>query len=353
MTYRVIQWATGDVGTNALRHILAHPHLELVGVHVYSEQKAGRDVGEILGGDPIGIVATTDIEELLALDADAVCHTARAEPGTPGVGSADGVPTVVDEIARILASGKNVVTTSLMSLVYPEVMGPEVMKRLETGCALGDSSFHASGLNPGFAADMWPMVMTGLCQSVQSIEVLEDCYMGDKDNHDVLVGYLGFGRPPAECHDHINLTTWRAPIELLAASLGWRIDDIELRYRRTVSKEDVTLPTGLFIAKGTTDCYRRDVVARVGGQGRLFWSNIERATRTAAPHWPHRPGWTLTIEGAPRIVSHIEMTNPYRDEREITMATAAHAVNAIPMVCRAPTGVRTLLDLPIIGGQFR
>ena len=232
MPFRVIQWATGDVGLNALRHILVHPDLELVGVRVHSEDKAGRDAGELLGDAPVGVRATTGIDDILALDADVVCHTARAETGTPGVASGDGIPPVVEEIARILESGKNVVTTSLMTMIYPKVMGPAVVDRLESACGIGNTSFHATGLNPGFAADMWPMLMSGLCQSIDTVEVVEDCYLGDKQNYDVLVGYLGFGRPPAECVDHINVTTWRAPIELLATSLGWQIDDIELRYRR-------------------------------------------------------------------------------------------------------------------------
>ena len=51
MSYRVIQWATGNVGRAAIEGVLAHPDLELVGAFVYSDAKAGRDVGELCGID--------------------------------------------------------------------------------------------------------------------------------------------------------------------------------------------------------------------------------------------------------------------------------------------------------------
>lgn len=75
MTLRVVQWATGGVGVAAIRGVLEHPELELVGCWVHSPDKAGRDVGEIAGVDPVGVAATDSVEEILALDADAVVYT--------------------------------------------------------------------------------------------------------------------------------------------------------------------------------------------------------------------------------------------------------------------------------------
>ena len=96
MTYRVIQWATGGVGRAAIEHILRHPDLELVGCWVHSEEKAGKDVGEIVGSEPLGVIATNSIDEILALDADCVLYS----PLMPNP----------EEVAAILRSGKNVVT---------------------------------------------------------------------------------------------------------------------------------------------------------------------------------------------------------------------------------------------------
>ena len=74
MTYRVIQWATGGVGRASIEGIVSHPDLELVGVWVHGDNKVGLDAGEIVGGDPLGVTATNDVNALLALDADCVMY---------------------------------------------------------------------------------------------------------------------------------------------------------------------------------------------------------------------------------------------------------------------------------------
>lgn len=61
MTYRVIQWATGNVGRAAVQGIVSHPQLVLVGAWVHSAEKAGRDVGELCGVGPLGIAATEKV----------------------------------------------------------------------------------------------------------------------------------------------------------------------------------------------------------------------------------------------------------------------------------------------------
>src|ERR1700739_2743824 len=65
MGLRVIQWATGSVGVAAIKGVLDHPELELVGCWVHSESKAGKDVGEIIGTSPLGGTATNNIDDRL------------------------------------------------------------------------------------------------------------------------------------------------------------------------------------------------------------------------------------------------------------------------------------------------
>src|SRR3954451_12606027 len=64
---RVVQGETGTVGAGAMRGVISHPELELVGVRVYSEAKAGKDAGELCGLPPTGVIATRDIDAILAL----------------------------------------------------------------------------------------------------------------------------------------------------------------------------------------------------------------------------------------------------------------------------------------------
>ena len=78
---RVIQWATGTVGIHAVPAIVAHPELELAGLWVHSDSKAGQDAGTLCGIDPVGVIATQDVDALLESGADCVCYMANSDVG--------------------------------------------------------------------------------------------------------------------------------------------------------------------------------------------------------------------------------------------------------------------------------
>ena len=80
---RVVCWGTGDVGHYALRGVLGHPDLELVGVRVWHEDKAGRDVGALVGWPETCVRTTTSTEEILALRPDCLIHMAPSRVGEP------------------------------------------------------------------------------------------------------------------------------------------------------------------------------------------------------------------------------------------------------------------------------
>ena len=116
---RVVQWATGNIGTRSLRAVIEHPDLELVGLYVYSPDKVGVDAGELCGLGPTGVLATTDIDEVLALDADCVLYMPRA--------------TDIDQVCRLLESGADVVTTR-GDFHHPGSMDPATRERVEAAC---------------------------------------------------------------------------------------------------------------------------------------------------------------------------------------------------------------------------
>ena len=122
MTYRVAQWSTGNVGHLALRGIVQHPDLELVGVLVHSPDKAGRDAGDLAGLPPVGVSATTDADELISLGADCVSYTATGDLRPDDA---------VADIARILEAGTNVVSTSVVPLVATAQRRPGMLKALD------------------------------------------------------------------------------------------------------------------------------------------------------------------------------------------------------------------------------
>src|SRR5258705_13896410 len=130
MPYRVIQWATGNVGRAAVEGILSHPELILVGTWVHGADKHGRDVGELCGLDPVGVVATSDVDAILATPADCVLYS----PLLPQL----------DEVVRILESGKNVVTP--VGWFYP--FYTPGMAEIEAACHRGGVTLHGTGIHP-------------------------------------------------------------------------------------------------------------------------------------------------------------------------------------------------------------
>ena len=150
MTQRIIQWGTGSVGKHALRAVIDRPDFELAGVRVYNPDKVGKDAGELIGRDPIGVLATDDVEAILALDADCVCYTALGS-------TLDSSEGPLDDICMLLAAGKNVVSSAVEFHAYfrsgleMKGAGANAYERLSDACEEGKTSFFHVGINPGFA----------------------------------------------------------------------------------------------------------------------------------------------------------------------------------------------------------
>src|SRR3954470_21524189 len=156
MSYRVVEWSTGTVGKHAIAGILARPDLELVGVWVSSDAKHGKDVGEICGIEPLGLNAAMHKDELIALKPDCVVHTAMTD--------ADPF-AAIDLFSELLEAGINVVSSGPVFLQYPYGIIPDDMvERLQKAGEQGGASLYVNGIDPGFANDVLPLVMTSLSQ---------------------------------------------------------------------------------------------------------------------------------------------------------------------------------------------
>ncbi len=347
MGYRVIQWGTGNVGTYALRAILGHPELELAGVWVHSEKKAGRDAGELCGSAPAGVTATNDADALLESDADCVCYTATADLRPM---------EAVDDLARILAAGKNVVSSSMVGLVQPRSLGPEITEKLENACAEGGTSFLTSGIDPGFANDTLPLVLSGLCEKWEEIRIQEIVNYATSDQPEVVLGTMGFGKPLD--HTPLLLTpgaltfAWGGTIQLLAEGLGLELDEVRQIHERRPAEETFETPMGK-IEKGTMAALRFEVQGIVGGRAVLVVEHVTRMCDDIAPDWPQSEGgYKVIIKGVPSIEVSLDMADEHGDHAVGgVVLTATRIVNAIPAVCEAKPGLLSALDLPLITGK--
>jgi hypothetical protein len=343
---RTIQWATGTVGRHAAIAVHRHPDLELAGAYVYNPAKAGRDVGEICGIGPIGVTATSDREEILALDADCVLYMAQGEGDPNGA---------LEDICRLLASGKNVISTAVTAFIYPLSAGAQVVERLAAACAQGGTSFHGTGIEPGWAAEVLPLTMSGLFSRIDSLLVQELLDYSTYDSAPMLFDIMGFGKHPDEpvpMGDPAALRpTFGAPLMLLAEGLGAQIDDFEFHREVAVTDRDIEVKAGR-VAAGTVAAQRFGFTAIIGGRPALTVEHITRLGDDQAPAWPTGRGWKVTVEGSPSMVLESRIATHGEDETDQgCLGTAMHAVHAIRPVCAAAPGIRTFLDLPTIVGR--
>src|SRR6478609_2588194 len=263
MPYRVIQWATGTVGIHAVPAIAAHPDLELVGLWVHSDSKAGRDAGEICGGEPLGVVATQDADALLALDADCVCYTA----------SSDVRPDqVVEDLSRILASGKNVVNTSFVPLLYPSAAGPGIQERLEAAAIEGGTTLYTSGVDPGFGNVGVAIPTLALCKEVRHVRMMEIVNYATWDNPFTMFEIMGFGKDD-ETRSLLlaagsTALAWGPVVQLVADAIGLHVDTVEERHEVLWADEAFDIASGR-IEKGTISAMRFEIAGFVDGVERV------------------------------------------------------------------------------------
>jgi hypothetical protein len=342
----VVQWATGAVGRHAVAAIHDHPDLELVGALVYSDDKAGRDVGEICGVGALGVTATTNQAEILALEADCVVYAAQGEMNPSGA---------LDDVCRLLESGKNVVSTAVTAYIYPRSAGAGVVERLEAACRAGGTSFHGTGIEPGWASEVLPLTMSVLFKRIDSLLVQELLNYSSYDSSHMLMGVMGFGRPPDADVPIADPTlagaAFRGSLMMVADGLGATIEDFVFEREVAVATEDFVVKAGP-IAAGTVSAQRFAYSAVIDGRRALTIEHITRLRDSEAPHWPPGRGWKVTVEGSPSMVLEARIAVHGEDENDQgCLGTAMHAVHAIAPVCAAEPGIRTFLDLPMVVGR--
>ncbi|MET0476092.1 MAG: dihydrodipicolinate reductase [Mycobacterium sp.] len=346
MARRIIAWGTGAVGREVLRGVLdPRSGLELAGVKAYSADKDGVDAGDLIGAEPVGIVATTDVERILALDADCVVYTPRL--------------TDVGEVCAILASGKNVVTTAF--LFHPSRIRLADRDRLLAACIQGDSSVHGCGLNPGNLSGALPLALSGMSRTIDRLTLQERADWSVYDSTAITFDNMRFGHPVDEisvaANDFLafNSSIFTEQVWLLADALHAGIDEVTATVDAVAAEHDHEIFDHVLRA-GTTAGQRWNWVGRREGEPLVEIEALWTVGNEYPKHWPKpQHGWTLTIEGDPSMRAHFLSLASF--ERDATMlehvnsanvATAMQVLNAVPAVCAAAPGFATIADLPLV-----
>jgi 2,4-diaminopentanoate dehydrogenase len=336
--YRVAQWATGNIGLRTLQRIIEHPHLDLVGLYVYSDSKAGRDAGELCGLDPVGIAATQRIDDILAATPECVMYMGdRAD---------------IDVICRLLESGINVVATR-SEFHHPPSIDPAIRTRIEDACERGGSSLHSTGVSPGFITEAVPIVLASIQRRLDCLTIDEFAAMSSRNSPEMIFGQMGFGRPPEKFNPdvmvHHECAAFGGSLRLLAETLSMPLDEIVGSGEAAVARTTTQVAAGTLEA-GTIAAQRFEVAGIRNGRTAMRFRANWYLTTDIEPSWELRDsGWRVLLEGD--CPMDISIRYPVSAEEYPLMTpglTAHRPVNAIPYVIAAAPGIRTIADLPQI-----
>jgi 4-hydroxy-tetrahydrodipicolinate reductase len=333
---RVVQWATGNIGTHSLREVIRHPELELVGVLVFDPAKEGVDAGELCGLAPVGVAATTDKAAITSLGADCVLYM-----------PAD---TVLDDVVELLASGANVITTRGDLAVADRRHGDEGWGRIREACTAGGSSLYATGSSPGFISDALPFALLSLQRHVDSIEIEEFANMSQRNSPEMLFNLMGFGRPPSgmdELRAQYLLGEFGPHLGVLAEAAGRPVDEWQAEGSVSLASEAVQIAAGE-IPKGTVAAQRTTITGLSGGTVAVRFTANWFCTREIEEAWDFLDaGWRVRVAGDAPLKIEIEFPVPLEDFGPVMPGyTGNRPVNAIPYVCAAPPGPLTTAQLP-------
>ncbi|CAN5474268.1 dihydrodipicolinate reductase [soil metagenome] len=340
---KVIQWTTGNIGRRSLHAIIGRPDMELVGVYAHGDDKVGRDAAELAGwSEATGVLATNDIDTLLALGADACCYN----PLWPSI----------DELVTLLASGVNVCTSA--AWITGGKQTPQDRQRILTACQTGNSTIFGNGAHPGMT-NMVGMVLSGSCERVDEIRITEsvDCSTYESAGTQ---SAMGFGQDP-ETPDLAESVRRESEVfaesaAMMADAIGAELDRLTFDVQFTAATADTDLgfmkiPAGTV---GSVYGYHRGWVGdrNVVSVG-FNWTMGDHVT----PPKPLEHGHVIQVFGLPnmRTVVHCLPPKDWKEPGFMGLGmiyTAMPVTNAVPAVVAARPGIVTLKDLPPVTGRF-
>jgi len=340
---RVIQWTTGNIGRRSLHAIATRPDMELVGVYAHSSDKVGLDAASLAKlPAPTGVLATNDVEALLALKPDACVYNP--------------LWSSVDELCRLLEAGINVCSTA--GWITGGKLSAEDRERVEKAAERGGASMFGSGAHPGFT-NLISIVCTQMCERVDSITVTESVDCSTYESKGTMEA-MGFSKAPgtAGLEDSVRRESevFAEAAAMTADVLGVTIERFTFDATFTEASADsdlgwMQIPAGTIAA---VQGYHRGWVGdrnvvSVGFQW-VMGSHVSPPFKLAHGH-------VIKIDGRPSVNTRVRVLPPKDWDEEGYMGageiyTAMPVVNAVPAVVAAAPGIVTFKDLPMILGRL-
>jgi hypothetical protein len=288
------------------------------------------------GRAEVGVLTSSEREAVINTDADVVLYMGKVEIDTEGCFS---------DVCELLASGKNVVATG-SRFIHPRSLHESLADGIENACRAGHSSFLGLGLYPGFVGESLGPLLARLTEHTARISVREVLNYSTYASHDLVFNAMGFGHLPEDTTPLLTnpdyaASAWIGSATVLAAALGLQIRGFEGFREVVTTPRELTVAAGR-IPAGTVGAMRFGVLVDCG-ETSLAVEHLTRMSDELAPEWPSEIGYEVTLEGRPNLRMHLVIGSHDEDHAEQgCLATAMHAINAIPAVVAAEPGLYDL-----------
>lgn len=333
MTVRVVQWATGSIGRTCLRAVLDSPDCDLVGLYVYSDRKLGRDAGSLARRGETGVLATSDINEILALDSDIVIHTARLQLPYEAHDS---------DICRLLRSGKNVITTA--GHHYPQAHGDARAAMFAEACQAGGTTLFGVGISPGFIGERLALTLASASLELDTITINEVFDASGMLSPEFVFTTMGMGTDPAAVLSgplpDLYRTLYSETLCFMADNLGLTHYKLEPDHHAEPAPHDLKVRAGTIV---------KDTVAATEWRWHLVANGRRRLTLAitwtmdpSLPRYANRPHWQLHLTGKPELTMSLDLHDPTEPGVRTTggqYAVAGLVMRSLPVVIAAGPGI--------------
>ena len=326
MTIRVMHVGLGPIGVGVLNQVMERPGFEVVAAVDINPEKAGKDVGEILDlEDKTGVVVQSGLKGALANhDADVVALCTGST-----------LPGIKSQLEAILAARLPVVSTT-EELSFPQFSNEALTEELDKLARDAGVAVVGTGVNPGFAMDTLPVVLSAPCERVDSVTV--DRIQDASVRRIPFQQKIGAGLKPDDFRQkadrleirHVGLTE---SVAMIAAAFGWKLDRITDSIEPKIADAPVA-SNYISVDKGQVAGLIQDGIGYRDGEPVI---RLHMEAYLGAPETFD----AVRIVGSPSMYSKIDGGIPG------DIATASVAVNTIPRALAAPPGLHTMRDLPI------
>jgi hypothetical protein len=236
-----------------------------------------------------------------------------------------------------------------------------MIAKINDACERGNASLHVNGIDPGFANDVLPLVMTSLSRRIDEVRVMEICDYSTYYQPVVMGEMFGFGKPmdfrPMLWEPGILTMAWGSVVRQIAAGLDIVLDEpLTEEVDRRAAEVNTPSVSG-DVEAGTMGAVRFQLVGKVGGTPRVVLEHITRTAPDQVPEWETPPAgsdgcYRVKITGEPMMQVDFTHHGEHGDHNVSGMITTAQRiVTTLPAVVAAPPGLVTALDLPLVTGR--